>query len=306
MLPPSENISTVATLQSWCLKMTLSISTKTFTFHKDKNSLWMTPKPSLQTLHISDPAARDKLDKKYIQVGVYTGRRPTVGQHLPVHISFWDKWLTELFFPETFDWRTFVHIVHTNLWLCHHWSRPGIIDFVVVVFLRVFFPHLAETWSVLPDHSLSTGPCQQALSVFVPCSPILTCNGWLQTGHERSKELDLRSLLFLGWNFSLCYKYFLGQFFKAEAAGRPLSRHLLVPGKQKDIDKNHRSRQNEHFKSRQSSNLHLASSLRLEIVPHRFSLILHKRSVWWQISPPTPLLFNVWSYTIYASPVPFH
>ena len=148
------------------------------------------------------------------------------------------------FFPETFDWRTFVHIVHTNLWLCHHWSRPGIIDcfFNAGISLRVFFPHLAETWTVLPDNSLPTGPCQQALWVFVPCSPTLTCNGWLQTGHERSKELDLRSMLFLWWNFSLCYKYFLGQFFKAEVAGRPLSRHLLVPGKQKDIDKNHRSR----------------------------------------------------------------
>ena len=147
----------------------------------------------------------------------------------------------------------------------HHW--------LCCYFLRVFFPHLAETWTVLPDHSLSTGPCQQALSVFVSCSPILTCSGWLQTGHERSKELDFRSFLFLWWNFSLCYKYFLGQFFKAEAAGRPLSRHLLVPGKQKDIDKNHRSRQNKHFESGQSWNLHLASSLRLEIVPHRFSLI---------------------------------
>ena len=167
MLLPSENISTVATLQSWCLKMTLSISTKTFTFHKDKNSLWMTPKPSLQTLHISDPAARDKLDKKYIQVGVYTGRRPTVGQHLPVHISFWDKWLTELFFPETFDWRTFVHIVHTNLWLCHHWSRPVIIDFVVVFFTS-FLP--------TPCWNMNCSPRPQPTNWTLPASLVSICS----------------------------------------------------------------------------------------------------------------------------------
>ena len=68
------------------------------------------------------------------------------------------------FFPEIFDWWTFVHIVHTNLLLCHHWSRPAIIDFVVVFFYEfsshTLLKHDLFSLTTAYQLDLASKPCQ--------------------------------------------------------------------------------------------------------------------------------------------------